>query len=46
VIEVQKRGGAYQWVQTGPQITTTPLPPGKPVPPAFASCAAGFRSTG
>ncbi len=38
VIEVQGRGRDYSWQQITPQLTTTPLPPGRSVPPAFASC--------
>jgi ABC-type branched-subunit amino acid transport system substrate-binding protein len=44
VIEVQNKGGDYRWQQITPQLTSTPLPPGKSVPPAFASCDI-FRST-
>jgi ABC-type branched-subunit amino acid transport system substrate-binding protein len=38
VIEVQSKGRDYRWEQITPQLTTTPLPPGRSVPPAFASC--------
>jgi ABC-type branched-subunit amino acid transport system substrate-binding protein len=38
VIEVQNKGGDYSWQQITPQLTKTPLPPGKGVPAAFASC--------
>lgn len=44
VIEVQNRGGRYSWQQITDQLTSTPLPPGKGVPPAFASCDI-FRTT-
>jgi hypothetical protein len=44
VIEVQNKGGDYSWQQITPQLTSTPLPPGKPVPADFASCDI-FRST-
>lgn len=38
VIEVQNQGGKYRWEQITPQLTSTPLPPGKGVPSSFASC--------
>jgi len=39
VIEVQDTGGGhYRWEQITDQLTSTPLPPGKGVPPAFQSC--------
>ena len=45
VIEVQRSGDDYRWEQITPQITSTPLPPGEPVPPGFERCDI-FRSTG
>ncbi|MEX2292339.1 MAG: ABC transporter substrate-binding protein [Acidimicrobiales bacterium] len=44
VIEVQNKGGKYRWEQITAQLTSTPLPPGKPVPSNFASCDI-FRTT-
>jgi ABC-type branched-subunit amino acid transport system substrate-binding protein len=45
VIEVQGKGRDYSWQQITPQLTTTPLPPGRGVPPAFASCDIFTSST-
>lgn len=45
-IEIRKVDGEYRWEQLGGQLTTTPLPPGKPIPPGYQSCAHIFRSTG
>jgi ABC-type branched-subunit amino acid transport system substrate-binding protein len=44
VIEVQNKGGEYSWQQITPQLTSTPLPPGKGVPKNFTSCDI-FRPT-
>ena len=38
VIEVQNRDGSYRWEQITDQLTSTPLPPGKPAPADLASC--------
>ena len=38
VIEVQNKGGSYRWEQITPQLTSTPVPPGKEIPQRFASC--------
>jgi hypothetical protein len=38
VIEVQNKGGEYRWEQITPQLTSTPVPPGKEIPQRFASC--------
>lgn len=45
-ITVQKDGGSYQWKQVTDQLLTTPLPPGKGIPPGFESCSHIFRSAG
>jgi ABC-type branched-subunit amino acid transport system substrate-binding protein len=44
VIEVQDTGGSYRWEQISEQLTSTPLPPGKGIPPGFESCGHIFRT--